>query len=88
MTLSVDLFFSFRSPYSYLALPKTLEAGRRLRCDGELASGLSARRARARIFQARQSAIRALRRARFQPRRQASRTFRFGFPAPIRSCRT
>jgi 2-hydroxychromene-2-carboxylate isomerase len=23
MTLSVDLFFSFRSPYSYLALPKT-----------------------------------------------------------------
>src|SRR5229473_2100291 len=25
MTLSVDLFFSFRSPYSYLALPKTLE---------------------------------------------------------------
>jgi 2-hydroxychromene-2-carboxylate isomerase len=24
MTLSVDLFFSFRSPYSYLALPKTL----------------------------------------------------------------
>jgi 2-hydroxychromene-2-carboxylate isomerase len=25
MTLSVDLFFSFRSPYSYLALPKTRE---------------------------------------------------------------
>jgi len=25
MTLSVDLFFSFRSPYSYLALPKTLQ---------------------------------------------------------------
>jgi len=24
MTLAVDLFFSFRSPYSYLALPKTL----------------------------------------------------------------
>jgi len=24
MTLSIDLFFSFRSPYSYLALPKTL----------------------------------------------------------------
>ncbi len=24
MTLTVDLFFSFRSPYSYLALPKTL----------------------------------------------------------------
>ena len=24
MTLSVDLFFSFRSPYSYLALPKTM----------------------------------------------------------------
>jgi 2-hydroxychromene-2-carboxylate isomerase len=24
MTLSVDLFFSFRSPYSYLALPRTL----------------------------------------------------------------
>lgn len=24
MTLSVDLFFSFRSPYSYLALPKTV----------------------------------------------------------------
>src|SRR3979409_1582717 len=24
MTLSVDLFFSFRSPYSFLALPKTL----------------------------------------------------------------
>jgi 2-hydroxychromene-2-carboxylate isomerase len=24
MTLSVDFFFSFRSPYSYLALPKTL----------------------------------------------------------------
>lgn len=24
MTLRVDLFFSFRSPYSYLALPKTL----------------------------------------------------------------
>ena len=24
MTSSVDLFFSFRSPYSYLALPKTL----------------------------------------------------------------
>src|SRR5215471_21659451 len=23
MTLSVDLFYSFRSPYSYLALPKT-----------------------------------------------------------------
>jgi 2-hydroxychromene-2-carboxylate isomerase len=23
MTFSVDLFFSFRSPYSYLALPKT-----------------------------------------------------------------
>ena len=25
MTLSVDLFFSFRSPYSYLALPKVLK---------------------------------------------------------------
>jgi len=25
MTLSVDLFFSFRSPFSYLALPKTLK---------------------------------------------------------------
>ena len=25
MTLSVDLYFSFRSPYSYLALPKTLK---------------------------------------------------------------
>jgi 2-hydroxychromene-2-carboxylate isomerase len=25
MTLSVDLFFSFRSPYSYLALPKTAQ---------------------------------------------------------------
>jgi 2-hydroxychromene-2-carboxylate isomerase len=25
MTLSVDLFFSFRSPYSHLALPKTLK---------------------------------------------------------------
>ena len=25
MALSVDLFFSFRSPYSYLALPKTLQ---------------------------------------------------------------
>jgi 2-hydroxychromene-2-carboxylate isomerase len=25
MTVSVDLFFSFRSPYSYLALPKTLK---------------------------------------------------------------
>ena len=25
MTLSVDMFFSFRSPYSYLALPKTLK---------------------------------------------------------------
>jgi 2-hydroxychromene-2-carboxylate isomerase len=24
MPLSVDLFFSFRSPYSYLALPKTM----------------------------------------------------------------
>jgi 2-hydroxychromene-2-carboxylate isomerase len=23
MTLPVDLFYSFRSPYSYLALPKT-----------------------------------------------------------------
>jgi 2-hydroxychromene-2-carboxylate isomerase len=27
MTLSVDLFFSFRSPYSYLALPRTLQLG-------------------------------------------------------------
>jgi 2-hydroxychromene-2-carboxylate isomerase len=25
MSLSVDLFWSFRSPYSYLALPKTLK---------------------------------------------------------------
>jgi 2-hydroxychromene-2-carboxylate isomerase len=25
MTLSVDLFFSFRNPYSYLALPKTMK---------------------------------------------------------------
>jgi len=25
MTLSIDFFFSFRSPYSYLALPKTLK---------------------------------------------------------------
>jgi 2-hydroxychromene-2-carboxylate isomerase len=25
VALSVDLFFSFRSPYSYLALPKTLK---------------------------------------------------------------
>jgi 2-hydroxychromene-2-carboxylate isomerase len=25
MTLSVDLFFSFRSPYSYLALPRTMK---------------------------------------------------------------
>ncbi|MBA7474599.1 MAG: 2-hydroxychromene-2-carboxylate isomerase [Bradyrhizobium icense] len=25
MTMSVDLFFSFRSPFSYLALPRTLE---------------------------------------------------------------
>ena len=24
MTLFVDLFFSFRSPYSYLAIPKTM----------------------------------------------------------------
>jgi len=25
MTFSVDLFFSFRSPYSYLALPRTMK---------------------------------------------------------------
>src|SRR5882724_9859868 len=25
MTLAVDLFFSFRSPYSYLALPRTMK---------------------------------------------------------------
>ncbi|MGY4380893.1 2-hydroxychromene-2-carboxylate isomerase [Bradyrhizobium sp. i1.3.6] len=25
MTLSVDLFYSYRSPFSYLALPKTLK---------------------------------------------------------------
>jgi 2-hydroxychromene-2-carboxylate isomerase len=25
MTLSVDLFYSFRSPYSYLALPRTVK---------------------------------------------------------------
>ena len=25
MTLSVDLFYSFRSPYSYLALPRTMQ---------------------------------------------------------------
>jgi 2-hydroxychromene-2-carboxylate isomerase len=25
MTLSVDLFYSFRSPFSYLALPTTLK---------------------------------------------------------------
>ena len=25
MTLSVDLYYSFRSPYSYLALPKTMK---------------------------------------------------------------
>ena len=70
MTLSVDLFFSFRSPYSYLALPKTRQDGRRLRRDAEPAPGLSAGGAGARILQARQSAIRALRRAGFQPRRQ------------------
>src|ERR1700710_1527821 len=25
MTLSIDLFYSYRSPYSYLALPRTLQ---------------------------------------------------------------
>jgi len=36
MTLSVDLFFSFRSPYSYLALPKT----RKLVADYDVAVNL------------------------------------------------
>lgn len=36
MTLSVDLFFSFRSPYSYLALPKT----RRMVAEYDLAVNL------------------------------------------------
>jgi 2-hydroxychromene-2-carboxylate isomerase len=36
MTLSVDLFFSFRSPYSYLALPKTA----RMVADYDLAVNL------------------------------------------------
>jgi 2-hydroxychromene-2-carboxylate isomerase len=36
MTLSVDLYFSFRSPYSYLALPKTM----RLVADYDVAVNL------------------------------------------------
>jgi 2-hydroxychromene-2-carboxylate isomerase len=36
MTLSIDLFFSFRSPYSYLALPKT----RKLVADYDVAVNL------------------------------------------------
>src|SRR5665213_3345079 len=36
MTLSVDLFFSFRSPYSYLALPKT----RKMAADYEVTVNL------------------------------------------------
>ena len=76
---------------SVLFVPQSLQlsraaedaaAGRRLRRDGQSAPGLSARGAGARLLQARQSAIRALRRARFQPRRQARE-----HPVPLSAAR-
>ena len=69
MTLSVDLFFSFRSPYSYLALPKTSK----LVADYDVTVNLRPvypLAVRVPGFFKNQSAIRPLRRARLQPRRQ------------------
>ena len=88
MTLPVDLFFSFRSPYSYLALPKTMklvadyDAAVNLRPVYPLAVRVPG------FFKQHQSAIRALRRAQFDAASPTTRTSRSAFPVPTRSCRT
>ena len=87
MTLSVDLFFSFRSPYSYLALPKTLklvadyDATVNLRPVYPLAVRVPGffKRTNPQFLPTSRSTPAA------SPSARASRT---GFPAPTPSCRT
>ena len=87
MTLSVDLFFSFRSPYSYLALPKTLklvadhDATVNLRPVYPLEVRVPGFFKRANPQFARYVVLDSSRVANM-------RTSRSAFPAPIRSCRT
>jgi hypothetical protein len=65
MTRSCELFWSFRSPYSYLVTPGPLELERALRRQGEHFPGLSDRRAH------RGPASGTLTRAVTEPRRRA-----------------
>jgi 2-hydroxychromene-2-carboxylate isomerase len=87
MNLSVDLFFSFRSPYSYLALPKTLklvadyDATVNLRPVYPLAVRVPGFFKRANPQFARYVVLDSSRVAKHETSRSA-------FPAPIRSCRT
>ena len=60
MTLSIELFWSFRSPYSYLATPRLVEMAARIRSRSARAARLSAGGALGRIFRAGQSALGAL----------------------------
>jgi 2-hydroxychromene-2-carboxylate isomerase len=64
MTLSVNLFFTFRSPYSYLALPKTLKLGAEFDATVNLRPVYPLAVRVPGFFQEDQSTIRALRGAR------------------------
>jgi len=87
MTLSVDLFFSFRSTYSYLALPKTLklvadyDLDVNLRPVYPLAVRVPGFFKRANPQFARYVVL-------YSGRLPSTRIFRSAFPGPIRSCRT
>ena len=73
MTLSFDLFWSFRSPYSYLATPRLVEMERDYDLDDQCASRLSAGGALGRFLRAGQSAVDSLSDARhLSPRRRCS----------------
>jgi 2-hydroxychromene-2-carboxylate isomerase len=87
MTLSVDLFFSFRSPYSYLALPKTLK----LVADYDVTVNLRPVYPLAvRVPGFSSAPIRDLRATScsIPAALPNTRTSRSAFPAPIRLCRT
>ena len=88
MTLSVDLFFSFRSPYSYLALPKTMK----MVADYDVTVNLRP------VYPLAVRVPGFFKRTNPQflpyvaldcaPRRRSTRTSPTAFPAPTRSCRT
>ncbi len=79
MTLSVDLFYSFRSPYSYLALPKITK----MVADYDLAVNLRPVYPLAVRVPGFFTTSRSTRRA-----SPSTRISPIAFPGPTRSCRT